>query len=73
MKNLWVLFVDNLCEKGVLLLSWIYLYANLLRMSSCARLEETLDTSRINHELLLRTIRSRRRFVYALHADGTPF
>ena len=38
--------MDNLCEKGVLLLRWIYLYTNLSRMSSCARLEESLDTSR---------------------------
>ena len=54
--------MDNLCETGVLLLSWIHFYANLSRarleetldtsrMSPCARLEETLDTSRINHEL----------------------
>ena len=46
MKNLWVLFVDNLCEKRGLLLRWIHLYANLSRINPCARLEETLDTSR---------------------------
>ena len=50
---------DNLCEKRVLLLSWIHLYANLSR----ARLEETLDTSRISHELLLRKVDKRQRII----------